>query len=93
MAATNPIFIDVDGDGSYLAPKKLALEWIEENEVSLIALEDQIKDLEPLIGVQVMDILFQKPKITPKDLLEKVLENLSLKSKLFKLYKEERLKD
>ena len=93
MAATNPIFIDVDGDGSYLAPKKLALEWIEENEVSLIALEDQIKDLEPLIGVQVMDILFQKPKITPKDLLEKVLENLSLKSKLFKLYREERLKE
>ena len=92
MAATNPIYIDADGDKNYFSPKKLAEDWIKENKVNFVKLEDQIKLLEPQVGVQVIDILFRKAERESLGFLNKILKKLSLKSKLFKRYLEERLK-
>jgi hypothetical protein len=93
MAATNPIYIDVNGDNHYSSPKELAENWIKKNKLNFSELEKSIKLLRPVVGVQVLDILFLKKKRRRNKLiLQKILDQLSKKIELFKKYREERLR-
>ena len=65
MAATNPIFIDFDETANTFL-QEIAEEWLKENEVNLIDLEEQIKVLAPQVGVQLW--IFFSNKRTPKEL-------------------------
>jgi hypothetical protein len=93
MAATNPIYIDVDGDNHYSSPKEQAENWIKKNKLNFSELEKSIELLQPIVGVQVIDLLFFKRKRRrDKLMIQKVLDLLSKKIGLFKKYREERLR-
>ena len=93
MAATNPIYIDVNGDNHYSSPKELAENWIKKNKLNFSELGKSIKSLRPVVGVQVIDLLFLKRKRRrDKLILQKILDQLSKKIGLFKKYREERLR-
>lgn len=59
MAATNPVFLDADGDGSYRSPRDTAKALIASGEGKLDAILGSLENVDPAVGVQVLDVLLQ----------------------------------
>ncbi len=63
LAATNPIYLDVDNDGAYRSPHETAQRMLETADSSLPALTALLKQADPIIGLQMIHHLRQNPKI------------------------------
>lgn len=57
LAATNPIYLDVDGDGKYRSPRATAERELARLGTDLRRIERALKKLDPVIGAQVLSLL------------------------------------
>ena len=57
LAATNPVFIDADGDGTYSSPRSQAEAWIAARGTSPEAVDNVLQEVDAAVAVQVMRLV------------------------------------
>jgi predicted metal-dependent phosphoesterase TrpH len=71
LAATNPVWLDVDGDGAYASPREQARGLVEQYAGDLDALRAQIERRDTAVGVQVLSLVRERVG-TDRDTLDRL---------------------
>ncbi len=84
MAATNPVFLDADGDGKYRSPRETAQILLSQTAKNLDAQWRAANAADDGIGVQMLDLVYKS--VTPEDRAELVNRLKLSDRKRFKAY-------
>jgi hypothetical protein len=57
LAATNPVFLDADGDGKYTSPRELALEKLRRAGISTDHQWEAVAEADDVIAVQMLSLM------------------------------------
>lgn len=82
MGATNPIFLNVDGDGHYTSPRQTALYILRtlKNNTKVIQRYLLHPQTDPMVGVQLLSALQTNPRF------ESILQNVALHNPTYAMY-------
>lgn len=91
VGATNPVYLDVDGDGKYSSPRETARARLQSlsAEKLMVALQGE----DPVIGVQILALAVREWPEKEKGALKELARKLSKTDSLFALYYEFAYKD
>ncbi len=88
LAVTNPVWIDVDGDGKYRSPREAAVAALDAMQpLSLGKLEAGIEKLDAAAGVQMMAEAKLRLPAGQLEAWDRLLEKLSLRHDAFLFYR------
>jgi len=86
LGATNPVYLDVDGDGKYSSPRAVARARLKD--LSIQNLADALRKEDPVIGVQILALAHSEWPEKDRAFLKKVAGELSKTDPLYVLYYE-----
>ncbi|MCA8957953.1 MAG: PHP domain-containing protein [Planctomycetes bacterium] len=66
LAATNPVYLDVDGDGHYTSPRHRALALLREHGLSVDRLQKPLEEVDDAVAVQVLGELIEMKELEAK---------------------------
>ena len=86
LAATNPVFLDVNGDASYRSPRESAQRVLASLEGDLEAMINTLDVIPPYLGVQVLALGHQNFKGKDLERLDAALKALAEREPTYSLY-------
>lgn len=86
LAATNPVYLDSDGDGRYSPPREEALKRLGRTKPTLDAVRRLIEETDPALAVQIASNARGRLSVSEADGLRDLMEGKAREHELFGLY-------
>lgn len=86
LAATNPVYLDADGDGKYRSPREEALRRLGPATARLEAVLDLIRNTDPALGVQIASAARGRLDASSLEPLREFMEDKAREHELYGLF-------
>jgi hypothetical protein len=86
LAATNPVFLDADGDGQYSSPRTQALAMLKQAGDSAGAQWESLTQADDAVAVQMLSVMRQSWPETEQANLEARIREAAVKHPIFRDY-------